>query len=79
MADELRMALAEVLRRAGVEGADFRRESQRVLAQEVMEIEVEQHLGAARHERTPERSGYALERTQPTRPPRCLDAHAATL
>src|ERR671929_461607 len=58
MADELRMALGEVLRKAGVEQADFLREGVRVLAQELMELEVAEHLGAERHERTPERSGY---------------------
>src|SRR4030095_16821595 len=58
MADELRMALAEVLRKAGVEEADFLREGVRVLAQELMELEVAEQLGAERHERTPERSGY---------------------
>jgi putative transposase len=58
MADELRMALAEVLRKAGVEEADFLREGVRVLAQELMELELAEHLGAERHERTPERSGY---------------------
>jgi hypothetical protein len=52
MANELRMALADVLRKAGVEDADFLREGMPVLAQELMDIEVEQHLGAARHERT---------------------------
>ena len=70
MADELRMALAEVLRKAGVEDADFLREGMRVLAQELMAIEVEQHVGAARHERTAERSGYrngTRERTWDTR------------
>ena len=70
MADELRMALADVLRKAGVEDADFLREGMRVLAQELMDIELEQHLGAARHERTPERSGYrngTRERTWDTR------------
>jgi transposase-like protein len=30
----------------------------RVLSQALMEMEVEQHVGAARHKRTPERSGY---------------------
>ena len=35
MADELRMALAEVLRKAGVEQADFLREGVRVLAARV--------------------------------------------
>src|ERR1700738_5497586 len=58
MADELRMALAEVLRKAGVEQADFLREGVRVLAQELMELEVGQQLGAERHERTSERNGY---------------------
>jgi putative transposase len=70
MADELRMALTEVLRKAGLEDADFLREGMRVLAQELMDIELEQHLGAGRHERTPERSGYrngTRERTWDTR------------
>ena len=58
MADELRMALAEVLRKAGVEQADFLREGVRVLAHELMELELAEHVGAERHERTPERSGY---------------------
>ena len=58
MADELRMALAEVLRKAGVQEADFLREGVRVLAQELMELELAEHVGAERHERTAERSGY---------------------
>ena len=58
MADELRMALAEVLRKAGVEEADFLREGVRVLAQELMEMELAEHIGAERHERTTERTGY---------------------
>jgi transposase-like protein len=58
MADELRLALAEVLRKAGVEQSDFLREGVRVLAQELMELELAEHIGAERHERTPERSGY---------------------
>src|SRR6266568_2573288 len=58
MADELRMALAEVLRKAGVEQADFLREGVRVLAEELMELELAEHIGAERHERTPERTGY---------------------
>jgi len=56
MADELRLALTEVLRKAGVEEADFLREGVRVLAQELMELA--EHLGAERHERTAERAGY---------------------
>src|SRR5919202_3779323 len=58
MADELRMARAEVLRKAGVEEADFLREGVRVLAQELMELELAEHVGAERHERTAERTGY---------------------
>jgi len=70
MADELRMAVAEVLRKAGVEQDDWLREGVRVLAQALMEMELEQHLGAERHERTPERTGYrngTRERTWDTR------------
>src|SRR4029453_10407146 len=58
MSDELRMALAEVLRKAGVEQADFLREGVRVLAQELMALEVAEQLGAERAERTAERTGY---------------------
>jgi putative transposase len=58
MAEELRMALVDVLRKAGVEQADFLREGVKVLAQELMELEVAEQLGAERHERTAERSGY---------------------
>ena len=47
MADELRMALAEVLRKAGVEQADFLREGVRVLAEELMEMELAEHRGRA--------------------------------
>ena len=58
MADEVRMALAELVRKAEAEpGLDVLREGVRVLAEAIMELEVEQHLGAARHERTPERTG----------------------
>ena len=58
MADGLRMALAELLRKAEVDpGVDVLREGVRVLAQALMELEVTQHLGAERHERTEEREG----------------------
>jgi transposase-like protein len=58
MADTVRMALSELLRKAATEpGEDVLREGVRVLAEAVMELEVEQHLGAARHERSPERTG----------------------
>jgi transposase-like protein len=58
MADELRMALVELLRKAEHDGdADFLRDGVRVLSQALMELEVSQHLGAERHERTPGRTG----------------------
>ena len=59
MADELRMALAEVLRKAEERGdVDFLREGVRVLGEALMELEVTEHIGAGRHERTAERSGH---------------------
>src|SRR5688500_9574527 len=58
MADDLRMALTELLRKGEVErDADFLREGVRVLAQALMEAEVAQHVGAERYERSPERRG----------------------
>jgi transposase-like protein len=52
------MALQELLRKAELNGdVDFLREGVRVLAQEVMEIEVAQQLGAERYERVAERTG----------------------
>jgi transposase-like protein len=52
------MALAELLRKAEVEpGADVLREGVRLLAEAIMDVEVEQQVGAARHERTPARTG----------------------
>jgi transposase-like protein len=52
------MALQDLLRKAEVEhDVDFLREGIRVLAQALMELEVAQHLGAERYERTPERRG----------------------
>ena len=59
MADESRIGLQELLRKAQMEGdVDFLREGVRVLAQALMEIEIEEHLGASRHERTEGRSGH---------------------
>jgi putative transposase len=59
MAEDVRMALAELLRKAEAEpGLDVLREGVRVLAQALLEVDVEQHLGAARHERTAGRTGY---------------------
>ncbi len=58
MADELRMALADLRRKAEAEPSlDVLREGVRVLAEALMELEVTRHLGAERYERTPERAG----------------------
>ena len=58
MAEDLMMALTDLLRKAQMErDADFLREGAQVLAQAVMELEVSQHLGAKRYERTAERKG----------------------
>jgi transposase-like protein len=58
MADRVSMALAELVRKAEAEGdVDFLREGVRVLSQALMEVEVAQHLGAERYERTGERRG----------------------
>ena len=71
MADELRMALLELLRKAELEqDADFLREGVRVLSQALLELEVSQHVGAERHERSVERTGQRngyRERTWDTR------------
>jgi putative transposase len=62
MADELRMALTELLRKAEAGDAEFLREGVRALAQALMELEVGQHVGAERYERaltrTGQRNGY---------------------
>jgi putative transposase len=59
MADELRIGLSGLLRKAQMEGnADFLKEGVRALSQAIMEMEVEQHIGAGRHQRVPERTGY---------------------
>ena len=71
MADELRIGLTELLRKAMIEhDADFLKEGVRALSQAIMEMEVEEHIGAARHERTEGRSGHRngyRERTWDTR------------
>ncbi len=56
MADEMSMALAELLGKITMDN-DFLREGVRLLAQALMELEVTQRLGAGRHERTDERTG----------------------
>jgi transposase-like protein len=58
MADELSMALEELVRKAHLaQDVDFLREGVRVLSEAVMDLEVTQHVGAKRHERTSERTG----------------------
>jgi putative transposase len=58
MADELRIGLSELLRKAMIEqDADFLKEGVRVLSQALMEMEVQEHVGAARHVRSPSRTG----------------------
>lgn len=58
MADELRIGLSELLRKAMIEqDADFLKEGLRVLSQALMEMEVEEYVGAARHERSAGRVG----------------------
>ena len=58
MAEDLSMALTGLLRKVELErDADFLREGVRVLTQALMELEVTQHVGADRHERTPLRTG----------------------
>jgi putative transposase len=71
MTDQLRIGLSELLRKAQLEGdAEFLKEGVRVLSQALMELEVEEHIGAARHERSPgrrgQRNGYR-QRTWDTR------------
>jgi Transposase, Mutator family len=58
MADELRIGLSELLRKAMIEqDASFLKEGVRLLSQALMEMEVEEHVGASRHERSPARTG----------------------
>jgi putative transposase len=58
MADELRISLAELLCKDKMDqDAGFLREGVRILSQALMEMEVQEHVGAARHERSPGRTG----------------------
>ena len=58
MAENLSMALAELLRKADAEpDLDTLREGVRVMTQALMELEVTQHLGAERYQRSPDRQG----------------------
>src|SRR5437764_418406 len=52
------MAFDDLLRQAGLErDCDFLREGMQAMSQALMELEVSQHLGAEKHERTNERTG----------------------
>jgi putative transposase len=56
MADEMRMALTELLRKTELDQhPDFLREGVRVLLQAIMEEDITQRVGAERHERSEER------------------------
>jgi putative transposase len=58
MADGLRIGLQKLLRKAMIDqDADFLKEGVRALSQALMEMEVEEYVGAARHERSPGRTG----------------------
>ena len=58
MADDLRMALMELIRKADMQkDPGFLRDGVRVLSQALMELEVDQHLGAEKYERAAERTG----------------------
>jgi len=65
------IALKQYLINIGMqEDADFLREGVELLSQMVMELEVEQQIGAGKHERTPERNNHRngyRERTWETR------------
>lgn len=58
MADTLRMALEDLLSKTETEDADFLREGVKLLAEELMELEVQRHVGAERYERSTERRGH---------------------
>jgi transposase-like protein len=59
MADDFRIALEELLLKAQMGGkVDVLRESVHAMAQALMEMEVEQHLGADKYERTASRTGH---------------------
>src|SRR6266571_5105562 len=58
MADDLRMGLEELLHKAALtQDVDFLREGLRLLTEELLELQVNQHIGAERYERTAERTG----------------------
>jgi putative transposase len=75
MADELRIGLSGLLRKARMEhDADFLKEGVRLLCQALMEMEVEEHIGASPHERTDTRTGHRNGYRQ-----RCWDTRVGTV
>ena len=58
VADALRMALVELLGKSEARDPDFLRDGVKLLAEELMELEVTRHVGAGKNERTSERTGY---------------------
>jgi transposase-like protein len=59
MADTLRIELLELLRKSEADpSSDFLRDGVKAMAQSLMEAEVEERLGAGRHERVDGRKGY---------------------
>jgi len=57
MADKVSMALAELVRKGDADGdVDFVKQGVRVLSHALMEVEVAQHIGAERYERSGERN-----------------------
>jgi putative transposase len=59
MAEDLRKTLEGLLRKAGLwQDTDLLKEGIRLFSQALMELEVEEHLGAGRYERIAERAGY---------------------
>jgi transposase-like protein len=65
------IALKQYLTKIGLDDdAEFLREGEQLISQMLMEVEVEQQVGAGKYERTPERSNYRngyRERTWETR------------
>jgi transposase-like protein len=90
MTDDLRIGLTQLLRKARMDyDADFLKEGVRMLSQALMEMEVEEHLGAGRHERSAgrrgQRNGYRERSWDPKagsvelRVPRVRDGRASFL
>ena len=70
MAEDLRMALLELLGKAELEDdVDFLREGVRLMAQQLMEAEVAQHVGANKYERTAASRRWLLSSAARATPP----------